>query len=552
MAGRGVAVDLDVLVFGGREGLDTRPASSAPRVTATGIRVSVRSVRAWVGPIDHAFFVKEVGKGEVLAIDLHSAPRVSTWGLRAPLVAWFATQGREIPWTSAVTGRPGRMFTLSDEGTPLMAVINAFKDECIRVRDLADVARLCELHGATLDWDAIAAVARQRDDRARRLRTRRRGGAGRTPSSRSRPPWRTTFVGSPALAPYLTARAIVRSPAPRRFRPGGRRRVRREDRPSCSVPVGVRRAGRRHVVVAKLKRSVLRGRGGERSTIRGARFDPRERVRVGDVPMSETFAVAFGVGIVVVVDDGTRTEDVRARLPGGDRCIPTASRWRARTASVSTGPPSSAFRRDDGPELFCKHDLALLDASPSTTRRSSSRRVPAVRVRPRGGAVAWHGGAWLFPGTSHAGKTSLVRALVAHGATYLPDDVALLDDDGHAWPYASAMSVKERANGSASRRRARRPRRRRSPSSGSCHRICAGRRVRSTPLPRERALLAPCTTLSVQFSPDFHDGTPPAGATVGARHFLEGRRGDAARPPRTSSGKFAVAAAEEEPSAGRA
>lgn len=52
------------------------------------------------------------------------------------------------------------------------------------------------------------------------------------------------------------------------------------------------------------------------------------------------------------------------------------------------------------------------------------------------GAVLWHGRALLFPGTTHAGKSSLVAELLRRGAVYLSDEYALIDSQGlvHAYP----------------------------------------------------------------------------------------------------------------------
>ena len=41
------------------------------------------------------------------------------------------------------------------------------------------------------------------------------------------------------------------------------------------------------------------------------------------------------------------------------------------------------------------------------------------------GAVLWYGRALLFPGTTHAGKSSLVAELLRKGAVYLSDEYAL-------------------------------------------------------------------------------------------------------------------------------
>lgn len=52
------------------------------------------------------------------------------------------------------------------------------------------------------------------------------------------------------------------------------------------------------------------------------------------------------------------------------------------------------------------------------------------------GAVAIDGRAVLLPGSTHAGKSSLVAELLRRGASYLSDEYALIDSDGlvHAYP----------------------------------------------------------------------------------------------------------------------
>src|SRR5690348_11129110 len=51
-----------------------------------------------------------------------------------------------------------------------------------------------------------------------------------------------------------------------------------------------------------------------------------------------------------------------------------------------------------------------------------------TRLFVHAGVVGWRGGAILIPGRSHTGKSSLVAALLALGATYYSDEYAVLDD----------------------------------------------------------------------------------------------------------------------------
>lgn len=65
------------------------------------------------------------------------------------------------------------------------------------------------------------------------------------------------------------------------------------------------------------------------------------------------------------------------------------------------------------------------------------------------GVVGWNGRAVLVPGSTHRGKTTLVAALSAAGATYYSDDMAVIDDDGLVHPYLLPLGV--RGEGTAQR-----------------------------------------------------------------------------------------------------
>jgi hypothetical protein len=58
------------------------------------------------------------------------------------------------------------------------------------------------------------------------------------------------------------------------------------------------------------------------------------------------------------------------------------------------------------------------------------------------GVVAVDGRAVVLPGLSFSGKTTLVAALIAEGATYLSDEFAVLDADGLVHPYAKSLSIR--------------------------------------------------------------------------------------------------------------
>jgi hypothetical protein len=67
----------------------------------------------------------------------------------------------------------------------------------------------------------------------------------------------------------------------------------------------------------------------------------------------------------------------------------------------------------------------------------------ANRIFVHAGAVAVNGRAIILPGRSFSGKTTLVAAFVAAGATYLSDEYAVLDETGLVHPYAVPLSFRD-------------------------------------------------------------------------------------------------------------
>lgn len=67
------------------------------------------------------------------------------------------------------------------------------------------------------------------------------------------------------------------------------------------------------------------------------------------------------------------------------------------------------------------------------------------------GCVSWRGRGIVIPGRSHAGKTTLTRALVEIGATYYSDDYAVIDPGGAIWPFPRRLHVRPIAPGPSHR-----------------------------------------------------------------------------------------------------
>lgn len=58
------------------------------------------------------------------------------------------------------------------------------------------------------------------------------------------------------------------------------------------------------------------------------------------------------------------------------------------------------------------------------------------------GVVGWRGRALIIPGSSFAGKTTLVAELLKNGAEYYSDEYAVLDSQGLVYPYPKMLSMR--------------------------------------------------------------------------------------------------------------
>jgi len=65
------------------------------------------------------------------------------------------------------------------------------------------------------------------------------------------------------------------------------------------------------------------------------------------------------------------------------------------------------------------------------------------RLFVHAGVVGWNGRAILVPGASHAGKSTLVAALLAAGATYYSDEYAVLDPQGRVHPFPRPLRLRD-------------------------------------------------------------------------------------------------------------
>jgi hypothetical protein len=148
---------------------------------------------------------------------------------------------------------------------------------------------------------------------------------------------------------------------------------------------------------------------------------------------------AFGVGFSVQADAPGLLEESRLRMPPGWRPGLAGS---PRRAYVLAHAPDGVRVEAEGATLSqgLSHPGALdvLESDLQLFVAQHSRDFVFVHA----GVVGVGGRALVLPGTSGAGKTTLVRALLKAGATYYSDEYALLDSRGRVHPYPRALSIR--------------------------------------------------------------------------------------------------------------
>ena len=156
----------------------------------------------------------------------------------------------------------------------------------------------------------------------------------------------------------------------------------------------------------------------------------------------------YGAAIVVASDVPGSLILLRDRLP------PHAENVTLTGDEVGTRYPESevTFRIARRDEFTCTVDIESESRTLSVEEavcEVADRFDIAVSERSRNvvfvhaGAVAWKGHGIVIPGRTHAGKSTLVRALIDAGATYYSDEFAVIDEAGRLLPYARRLALRD-------------------------------------------------------------------------------------------------------------
>jgi hypothetical protein len=140
---------------------------------------------------------------------------------------------------------------------------------------------------------------------------------------------------------------------------------------------------------------------------------------------------AFGVAWEMQSDDVSAYHLLLDRLPPG--AVPNGSKVTVRSYALRTLPatfsecdPSYLLLADGRPLVRSSEVADVADAFEQDLKWLVAERSPR-RVFLRAGVVGWRDRAIVLPGGPGTGKSTLVRALLAAGATYFSDEYAVLE-----------------------------------------------------------------------------------------------------------------------------
>jgi len=170
--------------------------------------------------------------------------------------------------------------------------------------------------------------------------------------------------------------------------------------------------------------------------------------------MFERDFVAYGVRIGLRTDsqallDALELDPVCLHLPFGWRAVdehdpdvPAVVRYELVTSEYKGARPS--YRVYAGTNLVAEV-RGLTEAGRALAAHSEfvvAARAPD-HLFVHAGVVGWEGRAIVMPGSSFAGKTTLVQAWLEAGATYYSDEFAVLDRTGRVHPFARPLAIRE-------------------------------------------------------------------------------------------------------------
>lgn len=156
---------------------------------------------------------------------------------------------------------------------------------------------------------------------------------------------------------------------------------------------------------------------------------------------------AYGLLIGVRANESEVLDELRGKLPFGSSPADATEVDYLYSIRVGSEDKRKGTRRfhllyADAVQLGRTLDWPqLLDAFEKDVELFVGERASG-RVFVHAGVVTWKGRAIVLPGSTMAGKSTLVAELVRAGATYFSDEFAILDEAGLVHPFRRPLSLR--------------------------------------------------------------------------------------------------------------
>lgn len=160
---------------------------------------------------------------------------------------------------------------------------------------------------------------------------------------------------------------------------------------------------------------------------------------------------SFGVKIAVEAEASELIEKVRDRLAYvfGDLLIFKDIVRADQVFEISWGSSNEVILRSIATDESHQLEFTGFEKQVESLIRNRIAELAPDHVFIHAGTVAIGGKALLLPGSSFAGKTTLVSELVRLGAEYYSDDFAVLDSEARVHPFPKPLSVRDREGSGA-------------------------------------------------------------------------------------------------------
>ena len=152
---------------------------------------------------------------------------------------------------------------------------------------------------------------------------------------------------------------------------------------------------------------------------------------------------AHGATIAVRATDGRVLGALRSTLPPGARWSEVGHAADATYSLVVDSADGHHVLYENSHTIARTSELGPAIATLESAMHFQLACIARTRLFVHAGVVGWRGGAILIPGRTHAGKSTLVAALVRAGAIYYSDEYAVLDDDGRVHPFARPLGIRD-------------------------------------------------------------------------------------------------------------